>query len=154
MSLIFNHGENKMALTQKDLLAGDHIYVRRLLHSHHGIYVGNDRVVHYKGLHKEKYNAVVKKTNLNEFLREGKLRRRDYKERLPREETVRLANQLLNEEKYSLVKSNCEHMATYCVTGKASSRQVKRGTIALVCVGVISALTATLGLPGKERKGE
>ena len=141
-----------MSLMRKDLLAGDHIYVRRLLHSHHGIYVGKDRVVHYKGLHKEKYNEVVRKTSLKEFLREGKLRRRDYKKRLPREETVRLANRLLNEEKYSLVKSNCEHLATYCVTGNASSRQVQRGTIALVGVGVMAALTATLGLPGKERK--
>jgi len=143
-----------MTLTKKELLPGDHVYVRRRLHSHHGIYVGKDRVIHYKGLHKEKKNnPVVQKTNMDEFLRGGKLRHRDYKERLPMEETVRLANRLLNEEDYSLVTNNCEHMATYCVTGKASSRQVQRGTIGLVGAAIVATVTTALRLLGKKRKG-
>jgi len=57
-----------MTLTKKELLPGDHVYVRRRLHSHHGIYVGKDRVIHYKGLHKEKKNnPVVQKTSMDEF---------------------------------------------------------------------------------------
>ena len=37
-------------LIEKDLKQGDHIYVRRkgLLYSHHGIYVGDGIVIHFK----------------------------------------------------------------------------------------------------------
>jgi hypothetical protein len=69
------------------------------------------------------------------------------------EETVRLANRLLNEEDYSLVTNNCEHMATYCVTGKASSRQVQKGTIGLVGAAIVATVTTALRLLGKKRKG-
>ena len=141
-----------MSLSEKDLKKGDHVYVRRLLHSHHGIYTGEGRVIHFKGAWKEKSDPVVRETTLHDFLRGGRLRRRDYKERSPREETVRLARQLLNGKNYSLIRSNCEHMATYCATGKASSRQVQRGTIGLVCAGVVGAVTVTWGLLGKKRR--
>ncbi|XP_057796826.1 protein LEAD-SENSITIVE 1-like [Salvia miltiorrhiza] len=35
---------------RSELKAGDHIYTRRIIYSHHGIYVGDGKVVHYVGL--------------------------------------------------------------------------------------------------------
>ena len=118
-------------LCAKNLAEGDHIYVRRGLHSHHGIYVGQGRVIHFKGEFKEKSNPVVRETGLEEFLRGGTLRREDHKHRLPPEETVRRARRLLEGKDYSLLRSNCEHMATFCATGKAKSRQVRRAAAGL-----------------------
>ncbi|KAL5568142.1 hypothetical protein UlMin_024717 [Ulmus minor] len=42
------------------LQPGDHIYAYRMVHiySHHGIYVGNDRVIHYNGPDPEKIQSV------------------------------------------------------------------------------------------------
>ena len=129
-----------MSLDKNILKLGDHIYAKRLLHSHHGIYTGDDQVIHFKGDFKEKSDPVVRETSLEEFLRGGNLRRKEYKHRLPPEETVQRVRQFLSGHNYSLIQNNCEHMATYCVTGKPSSRQVRRGTIGLIFTTILGAI--------------
>jgi len=85
-----------MGLSEKDLNLGDHIYVRRLLYSHHGIYAGDGNVIHYTGEEKEKKDPLVRETIIEDFLKGGKLRRRNYKKHLPPSETLSFAigNQL------------------------------------------------------------
>ena len=116
-----------MRLIEKDLNQGDHIYVRRkrLLYSHHGIYAGEGIVIHFKGAEKEKKDPVVRKTEIEKFLNGGKLKRRDYKKRLPHAETLRIAKEHLSKRGYSLAFNNCEHFATYCATEKKRSAQVR-----------------------------
>ena len=127
-------------LIEKDLKQGDHIYVRRkgLLYSHHGIYVGDGIVIHFKGAMKEKKDPVVIRTDIENFLNGGKLKRRDYKKRLPYAETLRIAREHLSKINYSLRVNNCEHFATYCATGKKKSLQVRRviGGIATITLAV------------------
>jgi len=115
-------------LIEKDLNSGDHIFVRRngLLYSHHGIYAGAGTVIHFKGAEKEKKDPVVRKTDIENFLNGGKLRRRYYKRRLPRAETLKIAGEHLTKSGYSLAFNNCEHFATYCATGKKKSVQVRK----------------------------
>ena len=141
-----------MTLTEDDLHQGDHIYVKRkgLLYSHHGIYAGEGTVVHYKGAEKEKKDPVIRKTDMDEFLNEGKLKRRDYKKRLPHSETIRIAMEHLSNNGYSLTFNNCEHFATYCSTGKKKSVQVRK--IVGGIVGVAFAVTATV-IRKKMKKG-
>ena len=129
-----------MLLTEKKLNYGDHIYVRRkgLLYSHHGIYAGEGTVIHFKGMVKEKKDPVVIITDIDNFLKNGKLRRRKYINRLPPSETLRIARDHLSKKGYSLTFNNCEHFATYCVTGKKRSRQI-RGV-----VGGIVGITFTV----------
>ncbi|MDY6853783.1 MAG: lecithin retinol acyltransferase family protein [Thermodesulfobacteriota bacterium] len=127
-----------------DLQPGDHIYVRRYsrFYSHHGIYMGNNRVVHYTGNGgKEKKSPRVKETVLEEFLKGGTLRRYKHKKRLPQDETLKLAREYLTDGDYSLIFNNCEHFATYCATGKKKSRQVRFAikSSSVVMLGTISA---------------
>lgn len=124
-------------LTEADLLPGDHICVRRKgkFYTHHGIYMGDGKVVHFAGSIREKIDPVVHETDLSRFLKGGILRRRDHKQRLPASETIRIAREQLSNGSYSMVWNNCEHFATYCATGRKKSRQVKRvlsglGTVA------------------------
>jgi hypothetical protein len=128
---------------EKDLNQGDHIYVRRkgLLYSHHGIYFGNGTVIHFKGAVREKKDPVVIKTDLENFLSGGKLKRRDYKRRLPHDETLRIAIDHLSKKGYSLAFNNCEHFASYCATGKKRSAQVRNvvGGIAGAAIAVAAA---------------
>ena len=126
-----------MRLAERDLMQGDHIYVRRkgLLYSHHGIYVGDGFVIHFKGLEKEKRDPAVIITDIDNFLHKGKLRRRKYERRLPHSETLRRARKHLFKKRYSLAFNNCEHFATYCATGRKRSLQVKR------IVGIITTIT-------------
>ncbi len=136
------------SLNPKNLLSGDHVYVRRGIHFHHGIYVGEGRVIHFKGALKEKSRPIVTETGLEEFLRGGRLRRRDHEPRLPREETVRRARGLLEARDYSLVRNNCEHLATFCAAGKAQSRQVRTAA-----AGLGAAVTGAITLVWLRRKG-
>jgi len=143
-------GSKLVRLIEKDLNQGDHIYVRRkgLLYSHHGIYAGEGIVIHFKGGVEEKKDPVVIKTDMENFLNGGKLKRRDYKKRLPHAETMRIARDHLSKKGYSLRVNNCEHFATYCATGKKKSKQVRRAmgsifTITLVATGsfILKAIT-------------
>ncbi|MBN2061475.1 MAG: lecithin retinol acyltransferase family protein [Deltaproteobacteria bacterium] len=133
-----------MILTERDLDPGDHIYVKRktLFYSHHGIYAGEGEVIHYQGTEKEKKDPVVRKTGMDEFLNGGRLKRRDYKRRLPPFETLKIAHEHLSDKGYSLAFNNCEHFATYCATGKKKSRQIQRvvGSIAGITLAVTTAL--------------
>ena len=117
-----------MRLSQKELVAGDHIYVKRKGHfySHHGIYAGNGQVLHFKGAVREKQDPTVIISDMATFLNDGRLQKRSYDRRLPRAETLQLARAHLAQKGYSLVFNNCEHFATYCATGKKKSTQVHR----------------------------
>ena len=133
-----------MRLIEKYLNQGDHIYVRRksLLYSHHGIYAGEGIVIHFKGAEKEKKDPVVRKTEIEKFLKGGKLKRRDYKKRLPHAETLRIAKEHLSKTGYSLAFNNCEHFATYCAIGKKRSKQIH--TVVGGIIGVTFAVTAAV----------
>jgi len=128
-------------LTGADLLLGDHICVRRRgkFYTHHGIYIGGGKVIHFTGSIREKVDPEVHETDLPRFLKGGILRRRDYKERLPASETINFAKEQLSDGSYSMIWNNCEHFATYCATGKKKSRQVRRAISGLgtVAAGVV-----------------
>lgn len=119
-----------------DLLPGDHVFVRRRgkFYAHHGIYMGDGRVIHFSGSVKEKTYPKVVETDLSRFLKGGILRRRNYKERLSASETIRIAKAQLIDENYSMVWNNCEHFATYCITEKKKSWQVRRALSGLSAV--------------------
>ena len=131
-----------MSLSEEDLNLGDHIYVRRLVYSHHGIYAGDGNVIHYSGEEKEKKDPLIRETDVEDFLKGGKLRRRNYKKRLPPSETISLARKHLSMNSYSLALNNCEHFATYCATGKKKSRQLREAVGGLV--GIALTITGTI----------
>ncbi len=92
-----------MSLSEKDLNLGDHIYVRRRVYSHHGIYARDGNVIHYTGEEKEKKDPLIRETDIEDFLKGGKLRRRDYKKRLPPSESLSLAKKHLSSKGLSLL---------------------------------------------------
>ncbi|MEE8399837.1 MAG: lecithin retinol acyltransferase family protein [Desulfobacterales bacterium] len=132
-------------IIEADLVPGDHIYVKRdnKFYSHHGIYMGGGRVVHFAGSLREKVDPVVHEITLAKFLRGGAIRRRYHRERLPSRITLQLAGQQLTEESFSMVWNNCEHFATYCATGKKTSWQVRN---AIYGVGTVAAGIALFAL--------
>jgi hypothetical protein len=139
-------------LAEADLLPGDHIYVkrRRRLYVHHGVYMGDGKVIHFTGSVREKKDPKVQETDLSGFLKGGVFRRRDYEERLRASETVTVAKNQLSDSRYSMLWNNCEHFATYCVTGKRKSWQVRRafsglGTVAAGFVLFILARVVSAG---------
>ena len=126
--LIKLHRSRSVRLSEENLLPGDHIYVKRSsrFYKHHGVYIGHGKVIHVSGSIREKVSPEVRESDLSLFLKGEVPRKRVYKKRLPASETIRTAKNLLRNEDYSMVRNNCEHFATYCVTGKKKSLQVRK----------------------------
>ena len=122
---------------------GDHVFVRRgRRYTHHGIDCGDGTVIHYVG--PRGTERVVARTTLDEFALDGEVRVRTHVARLAPEETVRLAESRLGSTGYHLVRNNCEHLAVWCSTGRATSSQVRRWAVA--APGTVASVLATHSL--------
>ncbi len=133
------------------LKIGDHIFVDRSalgikLYEHHGIYVGDDMVVHYNGLARgivlekscfeeilsnvvplDKRNiAKVEMTSLEEFASGDVLQVKKHANApFSGQEVALRAKERIGEQKYNLIINNCEHFCNECVFGEHVSEQVQ-----------------------------
>ncbi len=97
---------------------GDHIIAYRVGYSHHGIYAGDDRVVHYLNDGVTDDSLDIFKSNMPTRKALHPIRKYSTKE------TVTRAYSRLGEDKYNVVFNNCEHFANWCINGLHSSDQV------------------------------
>jgi len=125
------------------MASGDHIKVTRLGYSHHGIDVGNNRVIHFTGEPGHKSDAQIQNTSQNEFLDGGKLQVVEYSMQFDPEEVVKRAVSRDGEIGYNLIFNNCEHFATWCVIGEEDSEQVRKA--ASITGGAFAGRIATSG---------
>ncbi|QLI80271.1 lecithin retinol acyltransferase family protein [Chitinibacter fontanus] len=129
---------------QKD----DHLISARIGYSHHGIYIGRNKVIHYSGSSLGKNEkGVIEIVDLETFCQGNGYTTQTYPFRtFSRDETVELAKSRLGEEWYSVILNNCEHFATWCIQGFHHSHQVSRlidaATLSVVPVCVIAAKLA------------
>lgn len=141
----------------QNLSLGSHIKTYRTGYSHHGIYCGDGRVVHYSGFAQAFKKGSLEITTMERFLgSEAKCYVIEYpanKVRFSSKDIVRRALSRVGEDSYNLVFNNCEHFAAWCVTGKSESKQVKAAlthtsTIAIVykSINTASAATRAVGL--------
>lgn len=124
---------------------GDVIGVNRGVYQHFGIYVGDNRVIHYSGSHvdfnlSDYKNISIREDSLDRFLHnnseyfvfdcEADKNKSLFSKNLliayTPEETVQRAKSKLGENKYSLPFNNCEHFAIWCKTGIHKSTQVDK----------------------------
>jgi hypothetical protein len=97
------------------------------MYDHHGVYVGNNEVVHYSGDRaKDVSSARVRLSTLDEFADGHAVQTVSYGISLPPIEVVMRAFELLGEARYNLVLRNCEHLATLAKVGVSFSHQVER----------------------------
>lgn len=147
----------------QNLAIGSHIKTSRTGYSHHGIYCGNSEVVHYSGFAQALKKGRLEITTLEGFLgSETKYYVINYpsdKVRFSSEEIIERALSRVGEDSYNLVFNNCEHFATWCVTGRSESKQVKAvlsltTTTAMVyrSISTASAATQIIGLTASSAK--
>lgn len=130
------------------LRLGTHLKVQRTGYTHHGIYVGNGNVVHYSGFAEAFKKGKIELTSIDDFMGgEKDLYRVKYSTQCKTysdDEICERALSRLNENNYNLVTNNCEHFATWCVTGVERSEQVdavkKMTTTVIISASVIRAL--------------
>jgi hypothetical protein len=105
---------------------GTHMTISRFGYTHHGIYVGDGRIVHYPGLSAFRPSGPVQEVSLAEFAL-GRPVRIVHHLGLPfsSEEIVRRARSRLGEDNYRLLTNNCEHFCNWCLSGISRSPQVE-----------------------------
>jgi hypothetical protein len=132
---------------------GDHLVVPLFLGlTHHGVYVGGGRVVHWDSGVRGRVGlfalicgptkARIRETSLARFASGNRPRVRRYRLSLDGETVAARAQARVGERGYDLFVNNCEQLATWCKTGRHSSRQVhaacRRAALAAVLtVGVL-----------------
>jgi hypothetical protein len=106
---------------------GAHLTTCRRGYTHHGIYVGQGRVVHYSGFSGFWQCGPVEEVSLPRFALAHAVRVVEH-ERSPysSREIVRRARSRIGENDYRLLTNNCEHFCNWCLCGVSRSAQVDR----------------------------
>lgn len=133
-----------------DMKPGDHLHVRRGGYSHHGILHSPGYVIHFTDVRPTKAHARVQLTTLEAFADGGTVEVRRYGQRVSMAEATRRADFLLGHGDYHLLLNNCEHIATWCCTGKWESEQVIQGggAVATPIVGYAGAGAMSMAVAG------
>ncbi len=130
---------------------GAHLVTPRRGYSHHGIYVGNGRVVHYAGLCRSLNRGPVEEAVLQRFAAGRSVWIKPCPcPRFEGEEAVRRARSRLGENRYRLLTNNCEHFCAWCLFGRNQSTQVEAWLMwpRAAMLTVVALLKALRGRPG------
>lgn len=105
---------------------GAHLVTPRRGYCHHGIYVGEGRVVHYAGLCRSKLRGPIEEVSLGQFAAGHTI----WVDMTPASkyggtEVVRRARSRIGENHYRLLTNNCEHFCMWCLYGENRSGQVE-----------------------------
>jgi hypothetical protein len=123
----------------EQLVPGTHLITCRRGYTHHGIYLGYGRVMHYAG--RIKYpQGLVEEISLAEFSGGRALRAEIMRTvRFDGNEIVRRARSRLGERRYDLLRNNCEHFCNWCRLGENRSFQVEWVTapVRLLCSALL-----------------
>ena len=116
-------------MTHAHFAIGSHLKDARMGYSHHGNYLGNGYVIHYAGLCEGLKSAPIEITTLDIF--QGKAKKIEVvsyegMKCFSPEKIIERAMSRLGEDSYNLATNNCEHFSSWCITGLAESKQVKK----------------------------
>lgn len=132
------------AKMQKKLIKypiGSHLIVKNLGYSHHGIYVGKGRVIHYSGLAHFIKKKPIEITTLEKFTHNKTVIVRQYNQpKFKGRHVVRRMRTRMHENNYHLIINNCEHLCSWAITGIESSPQVVKMMNRLATIGYVSSI--------------
>ena len=106
-----------------ELAVGTQLMVTRTGYRHHGIYVGNGRVIHYAG--RLRYpGGLIEEISIGQFSRGGPVQVGRQPDGLRAHSVVLRARSRLGERRYDVIRNNCEHFCNWCQSGEHRSSQV------------------------------
>ena len=126
-----------------------HLITVRRGYTHHGLHVGQGRIVHYAGLAGGLRGGTVEEVSLDQFARGHAVGVRiDSPPRFETEDVIRRARSRLGENRYHVLRNNCEHFCEWCLSGVSRSPQVESmlGRAAALMVAMMDATATTARL--------
>ena len=120
---------------------GDHLVTARTGYEHHGLYLGQEQVIHYTP-------DGVLLTSLDGFCAGQSCRVRPHPcRRHDADASICRACRRLHEQGYSLLFNNCEHFVTWCIEGTSGSNQVRNAAVVTASVPAAVALSRIRPVP-------
>lgn len=111
---------------EADYPLGAHLVTERRGYAHHGIYIGEGKVVHYAGFAGSLHRGPVEEVSLEHFAAGHAVSvKANPCARYVGREAVARARSRLGEDDYRLLTNNCEHFCSWCLLGQARSEQVE-----------------------------
>ena len=105
---------------------GAHLVTPRVGFTHHGIYAGDGKVIHYGSLGESLRRRPVEEVSVACFAHQHAVWIRAPRTTDPDGSTVvRRARSRIGEDRYSLFGNNCEHFCEWCLHGEQRSYQVE-----------------------------
>lgn len=112
---------------------GQHLFIKKAsgTYTHHGLGIGDNRVIHYSGLSNDmSTEGVIEEITLEEFSQGKEI---NVKPHLDRPHTldaaIMRAGLRLGETQYHILHNNCEHFVEWCISGMHQSGQSTRGKL-------------------------
>ncbi|MCS3459599.1 lecithin retinol acyltransferase family protein [Aeromonas sp. BIGb0445] len=133
--------------------SGDHLVSPRIGYQHHGLFLGDHQVIHYRGVSAGERSGQVAITSLAEFCqRQGYHVQHHGMRAYNREESIDRAYSRLGEAHYSTLLNNCEHFVRWCIDGFHYSKQINQliatGCIAHQALRSVARQPTLAALPG------
>jgi hypothetical protein len=128
-----------------DLSIGSHLITPRICYTHHGIYIGNQQVIHLTSAN------TIEEASLSEFTDGNGYSIQKFHSKFSRQEIIARAKSRLGDSDYNVIFNNCEHFCNWCIYDKPISHQVRTHaalTSSLVPMAISSGLTSTPTLAG------
>ena len=121
-----------------DLTLGSHLVTPRIGYQHHGLYIGQNRVIHLTS------NSQIEIVSLSEFTDGNGYSIQKFHSKFSRQEIVERAMSRLGNDNYHLVFNNCEHFCNWCIHDKHRSQQVNNATLTATSRGLAVAQASTV----------
>jgi hypothetical protein len=116
----------QLALEGQEPPLGAHLVTPRRGYLHHGIYVGDGKVVHYAGLASGLHRGPVEEVPLTRFTSGRPVWLKSHApSNFECPEVIQRARSRIGEDCYQLLTNNCEHFCEWCLHGEHRSYQVE-----------------------------
>ena len=112
---------------------GQHLFIKKAsgTYTHHGLGLGDDRVIHYSGLSTDlTTEGVIEEISLDEFSQGKEINVKPHLDRKHTPEaTIIRAGLRVGEAQYHILHNNCEHFVEWCIVGRHQSNQSTKGKL-------------------------
>ncbi|MFM0061478.1 lecithin retinol acyltransferase family protein [Paraburkholderia phytofirmans] len=120
-----DHVQDANVASEPDLPRGAHLATRRTGYIHHGIYIGDGKVIHYSGFSRRFSRGPVEIVSIDQFVAGFGFEVVSHPfAKYTGLDVVRRAASRLGERNYRLLTNNCEHFCLWCLFGQGRSEQV------------------------------
>lgn len=139
--MLFIGTQYMQAKRTKAFQVGSHLIVNHFGYSHHGIYAGKGRVIHYSGFAHLFKKHPIEITSIDQFAHGKKILIREYEHpKFTGRHVVKRMRSRMHENNYHLIINNCEHLCSWAITGIESSPQVIKMMNRLTTIGYVSSI--------------